>query len=111
MNTHNLTPFQINQLRKQLKYFENGKIIIPARWKTVLNVDILTSYKILDDISKLGYLKPIFEIYCNSCHKSNNIIVDNIVEFNKEIKNCHECNHELNFLEDTIRLYKVINDD
>ncbi len=108
-NTYNLTPFQINQLRKQLKYFKNGNIIIPKKWQTVLNVDILTAYKILDYISRLGYLKPVFEIYCSSCHKSNNLIVDNIVEFNEKIDNCNECNHELNFLEDAIRLYKVIN--
>ena len=108
-NTYNLTPFQINQLRKQLKYFKNGNIIIPKKWQTVLNVDILTAYKILDYISRLGYLKPVFEIYCSRCHKSNNLIVDNLVEFNEKIDNCNECNHELNFLEDAIRLYKVIN--
>ena len=110
-STYNLIPFQTNQLKKQLEGFKVGKIIYPATLKTKLNIEILVAYKILDDVAKLGYITPVFEVYCSKCQESNNVIVKNIVDFNEQIGNCNECNHELSFLDDTIRLYRVIKDD
>lgn len=99
---------QINNLERQLEYFENEDIIEPNRWRTVLNLDITTVYQMLEMIVDLGFLVPVYEIHCKSCYKENYNIVDNIVSFNKYAY-CDECNRDLSFFEDTIRLYKVIN--
>ncbi|MCU7206562.1 MAG: hypothetical protein ACLRLE_03850 [Turicibacter sp.] len=106
---HELTDYQLNVLSTQLKLLKNNKIIYPGHWKSLLNVKMEQAYEILELIKAMGYLEVVYEIKCSRCHQEG-IIIRNIREFEK-YSVCDICNKELNFMDNTIRIFMVINSD
>lgn len=106
---HNLTDYQLKMLKAQLKHFKNGKYIYPGHWKSLMHISMKQSYAMLDEILTMGYLSVEYEIHCPNCHQDG-VIVKNMRDFLRH-STCNECNREMNFFDDAIRIYKVINCD
>lgn len=106
---HNLTDYQLKMLNTQLKHFKDGKHIYPRHWKSLMHISMQQSYAILDQILTMGYLSAEYEIHCPVCHRDG-AIVKNMRDFLRH-STCNDCNKEMNFFDDAIRIYKVINCD
>ncbi len=106
---HELTDYQLKVLSTQLKLLKNDRFIYPGHWKSLLHISMEQAYKLLEIITKMGYLSPVYEIQCPRCHQDI-AIVTNIREFS-EYSTCNNCNQEIDFFQNTIRIYKVINSD
>ncbi|HGM1125125.1 hypothetical protein [Clostridioides difficile] len=101
-----LTPYQINQLKKVLKYLHKDDILYPGALKAKLNLDIKIIYNMLEYMVKDNILERNYELYCSDCEKFKGKIVKSLNDIPEFY--CDFCNEELNPLEDSIVIYRVI---
>ncbi|MGG0480450.1 hypothetical protein ABE039_20780 [Priestia megaterium] len=104
---HELTEYQVKQLKKYVELWDEGEYIYPSTLKSKLNVDIVKTYKMLEVMRKMGILQRSYEVYCPNCHRFKGKILTTLTEVDPDL-NCDFCNHDFDPLEDTIMIYKVL---
>ena len=107
MNVFHLTNYQTSKLMEYFIALSINDYIYPGMLKSKAHVDIKTIYTILENLKSDGFLQIIYELYCSQCSKSKGIFIECLSDFNADIC-CDFCDKNLNPLDDTIVLYKVI---
>ncbi|OME03383.1 response regulator [Paenibacillus odorifer] len=67
-------------------------------------------YGVLELIKDLGIVENHYELYCRKCRKFTGISFETINKFPDYVE-CEECLTELDPIEDSIVIYKVIADE
>lgn len=67
-------------------------------------------YEALEVIKELGIIRPHYEIYCRSCRKFTGISFETINKIPEYVE-CEDCFNELDPIEDSIVIYRVIADE
>ncbi|OMF30981.1 response regulator [Paenibacillus sp. FSL H8-0259] len=67
-------------------------------------------YGVLELIKDLGIIKNHYELYCRSCRRFTGIGFETINQI-PEFVECEECFKELDPIEDSIVIYRVIAND
>lgn len=110
MKSSIINEYRIDQLMSNMQYWKIGKDIYPNTIKAIINTDYATVYNVLDKIKDMGILEYRFEIYCGKCDKYlDRRQLKSLNEFPKNLY-CDE-NHELNPIDNTILIYKVVLDE
>ena len=81
-----------------------GDLIYP---RELFAGDIITAYKILEELKAEGFLSTVYEVYCYNCNKPKGLILNSISEFNDDL-HCDFCKRALNIADDLIVLYIVV---
>jgi hypothetical protein len=100
---------QITKLLKLLSLYKNGEIIYPGVLIRKLNMKMKEVYKLLEEIATLGIIERNFEIHCISCKKYTGAIYETLKEIPLDSL-CEECGAELDPMENTIIVYRVLVD-
>lgn len=103
-----LNEYQIDQLIKNAKWWENGDRVYPGTIMAKINSDVNTTYDILDIIKQIGILEVNYEIYCSKCDRFKGKVYSALNQIPKELT-C-DCNHIIEPFNDTIVIYRVVND-
>ncbi|SHH90541.1 hypothetical protein SAMN02745135_02616 [Caloranaerobacter azorensis DSM 13643] len=107
---YNLTEYQIKQLSKSMKTWKLNDRVYPSALKSRINVDIVTMYKILEEIKDMGILETNYEVYCFECSRFKGKLLRTLTDMPEDLT-CDFCNHTFDPLEDTIKIYRVIKDE
>ena len=99
----------LNNLLKQLRLYKQGEWIYPGVLVRQIGMSVDKVYLILEHLKKLGILEVNYEIYCHSCHQFEGSIYSTISKVPNNIE-CENCAGLLNKLDNTIVIYRVIND-
>lgn len=99
---------QIDILLNDMNSWKINQIIYPSRIKSLLLINYIKVYELLEIIKSLGILKYNYEVYCHKCEKfTDHSILSSINDFPDELY-CDSGKHQLNPLEDVILIFKVI---
>lgn len=103
----NLTKRQTDLLNQTFKFLKKGSIIYPGQLKSMLNIEIVEVYRILEGLTEQGLLERNYEIYCSNCHKFKGKILQALTSMNEETA-CDFCNNTFDPVKDTIMIYRVV---
>lgn len=67
-------------------------------------------YSILETIKDLGIIRPHYELYCRACRRFTGIGYETINQLPQYVE-CEECMTELDPINDSIVIYKVVSDE
>lgn len=98
---------RLDTLLTILKAYKQGQFIYPGVLIRQLNLPMCSVYEILEIIKEMGIIVTNFELYCHSCSKFTGDIFETLNQIPEEIK-CEECGKELDPLNDSIVVYKVV---
>lgn len=99
----------LNSIILFLKNYKENMWIYPGILSRKFNLRMIDAYEILECMEKEGVIKSYYEQYCPKCHKTNGIVhVFNEIPVSFE---CELCNEELNGIENSFMLYKVIKNE
>lgn len=99
--------YQKNKCDEFFKCIKIGEYIYPGHLKSIINVDIKTAYKFMEDLKNKEFVVNIYEIYCTRCEKSKGVFLNSVTEFNRGCT-CDFCNNDLDLFKDLTVLYKII---
>ena len=92
---------------KALSSVQIGDLIYPGNLKADLTVDTATTYKMLEELKKHGYLSTVYKVCCHNCGNSKGMILNSILEMPDDI-HCASCGQRLNIADDLIVIYRVV---
>lgn len=105
----NINEDKIKQLFLFLKKYKIRKIIYPGVITREVDIDIKNTYAALGILADENYLVRNYEIYCHNCNKFNgNKIYQSLAAIPEDIC-CDNCESDLNKINDTILVYRVVN--
>lgn len=89
--------------------YKKGQLIYPGAFirKTYLPMSVV--YKILEDISSSGVIERNYEVYCPACSRYTGGLYKTLKDIPEELA-CEECDAPLNFLDNSLVIYKVVFD-
>lgn len=93
-----------------IQAYKEGQYIYPGVIMRHLNTDMQNAYEALETIKELGFIGTTYEVYCHSCNRFPGYSFETISQL-PEYLECEECFRELNPLEDSIVVYKVLIDE
>lgn len=99
----------ISALLDFFKNYKKNMWIYPGVLKRKFSLSLVETYEFLAALEKKEILQSYYELYCSNCQKS----MGTVRLFNElpETFECELCHNELNTIENTILIYKVIKDD
>ncbi|MCY8990375.1 hypothetical protein [Bacillus atrophaeus] len=108
-NNFKLTDKQTTDFLELFSRYKKGQLIYPGAFirKTYLSMSVV--YKILEDISSSGVLERNFEVFCPSCSRYTGGLFSTLKDIPEELE-CDECETPLNFLDNSLVVYKVVLD-
>lgn len=83
-----------------------GEYIYPRIFKRKFDIDMKTSYEILNVLVAKKIIKLAFEIYCD-CNKFQNEVYDSLNEIPSDLS-CEYCGRDIDIKRDLIVIYKVL---
>ena len=95
-----------------LKFFKNYRIntwVYPGVLNRKFSLSFIEIYNFLNELEKQGILQSHYELYCSNCQKTMGIV--HLFNELPESFECELCHNELDTLENTFIIYKVIRDD
>ncbi len=106
---YHLSPYQVKNFEKFFSFVKVGNLIYPGNLKAKIAVDIITVYKMLEELEDQGFLSTVYEVYCHNCNKSKGVFLNSISEFDNDL-HCDFCEQHLNAIDNLIVLYKVVSE-
>lgn len=106
---HNLSDEQMEKFSLFLKNFNVGDILFPSTLKSILRLELVTTYRLLEDCKKQGMLSIVYNVHCHKCGQSTNIMLETLTNMDKT-EQCINCKSTLNAIDDTVVLFKIAND-
>jgi len=98
---------RIDIFLKILPLYNKDDIIYPGTLIRQLNINMKQAYQLLELLESMGVLERNFEIYCSGCNKYTGAVYRTIKEVPDDLL-CEECEKEINPLEDTIIVYRML---
>ncbi|MGL5068097.1 MAG: hypothetical protein ACRC6T_09830 [Sarcina sp.] len=83
-----------------------GEYIYPRIFKRKFDIDMKTSYEILNVLVEKKIIKLAFEIYCD-CNKFQNDVYDSLNDIPNNLA-CEYCGKDIDIKKDLIVIYKVL---
>lgn len=101
---------KLEKLQSLFKFYRQGQYIYPGVLIRHLNISMKKAYQILEAVRELGFIAPNYEVYCFSCSKFTGFSFETIGQLPEYIE-CEECGKELDPLEESVVVYKVLTDE
>lgn len=99
----------VDTLLTFFKNYKKGYWVYPGVLKRKFGLPIKRIYTILDELEKAGILDSYYELYCGNCQKTAGVTIKTFNEL-PETFYCELCEEELSTLENSILIYKVVNE-
>lgn len=108
-NSKLLDKKQLDKFLDILKLYRTNKIIYPGVIIREVNIPVEKVYEVLGELVAIGILEMNYELYCHNCKHFKGKIYRSLASIPKELT-CDECDKDLNKLDDTILIFRVIAD-
>jgi len=103
-----LTNNKIKELLEFLKKYKLNRIVYPGVITREVGIDMEQTYKALKILVDNKYLEKNYEVYCHNCRRFDGIKIYRSLAAVPDDLSCDECDSDLNKLEDTVQIFRVI---
>jgi len=98
-----------NEILDFLGNYTVGSWIYPGVLKRKFELTADEVYYLLSEMENEGILQSYYELYCSHCQKSMGVV--HLFNELPEMFMCEICDEELSTLENTVIIYKVVQDE
>jgi len=99
-------------LNGYLKHLSNNSYLRAGKIMEKIDCDVNLAYKLITLIEDLGYVRPVYSLYCNGCRQEQTKEYEVYTDVPKEaVCQTVDCDLDLNFKNDLLVLFKVVYSD
>ena len=110
LNEHRfLTRAAISSVCDLLHMYRIGMWLYPGVIARRVPLSIENTYALTDLLTQMGYIKSYYELYCNNCQKATGMVFETLTEM-PEIFECELCHSSMCSIQNSILVFKVINE-